>query len=292
MSDTETLTRDRLRARDANRRRTSAIRHAFLAALGFVLFYPLLWMLGSSFKRTDQIFSEAAPWTAQPTLDNYVRGWDATGLPFGWHIGLSLVICALTIVGNCLSCSLTAYAFARMRFPGRRVLFAVMLVTIMLPAHVTLIAQYSMFRTLGWVDTILPLVVPKFFAVEAFFIFLMVQFIRSIPVELDEAARIDGCGDFGIYARVILPLLTPALVTTAIFSFIWAYNDFFSQLIYLSSLDRLTVPLALRRFLDGAGHSDWGAMFAMSIISIVPVLVVFVLFQRRIVEGMATTGLK
>ncbi|GAA3872039.1 carbohydrate ABC transporter permease [Tessaracoccus defluvii] len=278
--------------RNANARRRSAVRHFFLICIGFVLMYPLLWMVSSSFKKQDEIFSSTSLVPEAPTLDNYIQGWTATGMPFGWHIAITLLICSLTIIGNCLSCSLTAYAFGRLRFRGRQVLFAVMLVTIMLPQHVTLIAQYAMFRALGWVDTILPLVVPKFFAVEAFFIFLMVQFIRSIPIELDEAARIDGCGDFAIYWRIIMPLLTPAMVTTAIFSFIWAYNDFFSQLIYLSSLDRLTVPLALRRFLDAAGHSDWGAMFAMSILSIIPVLIVFVLFQRRIVEGMATTGLK
>lgn len=278
--------------RDANLRRRSAVRHVFLGAAGFALLYPLLWMLGASFMHTDQIFSAASPVPTPPTIENYVRGWSATGLPFSWHILMSLAISALTIIGNVLSCSLTAYAFARLRFPGRQALFAVMLVTIMLPAHVTLIAQYAMFRQLGWIDTILPLVVPKFFAVEAFFVFMMVQFIRSIPVELDEAARIDGCGEFGTYWRVVLPLLKPALVTTAIFSFIWSYNDFFSQLIYLSSLDRLTVPLALRRFLDTSGSSDWGGMFAMSIISLLPVLIVFIVFQRRIVEGMATTGLK
>lgn len=278
--------------RDANLRRRSAARHLFLGAAGFALLYPLLWMLGASFMRTDQIFSAGSLVPMTPTLDNYAHGWSATGLPFSWHILISLAISVVTIVGNVLSCSLTAYAFARLRFPGRQALFAVMLVTIMLPGHVTLIAQYAMFRQLGWIDTILPLVVPKFFAVEAFFVFMMVQFIRSIPTELDEAARIDGCGEFGTYWRVVLPLLTPALVTTAIFSFIWSYNDFFSQLIYLSSLDRLTVPLALRRFLDTSGSSDWGGMFAMSIISLLPVLIVFIVFQRRIVEGMATTGLK
>jgi multiple sugar transport system permease protein len=162
----------------------------------------------------------------------------------------------------------------------------------MLPQHVTLIAQYAIFRDLGWIDTFLPLVVPKFLATDAFFVFLMVQFIRGLPRELYEAARIDGCGPFQIYLRIVLPLLRPALVTTAIFSFIWTYNDFFSQLIYLSSPENLTVPLALRSFLDASGQSEWGQMFAMSVVTLVPVVAMFVIFQRKIVAGMAHTGLK
>ncbi|HZX01840.1 carbohydrate ABC transporter permease, partial [Kribbella sp.] len=180
----------------------------------------------------------------------------------------------------------------RMTFVGRKTLFGLMLATLMLPAHVTLIAQYSIFRKLNWIDTFWPMIVPSFLATDAFFVFLMVQFIRSIPVELDDAARIDGCGYWGIYRRIILPLLSPALVTTAIFSFIWTWNNFFSQLIYLSTRTRLTVPVALRGFLDSTGSSEWGALFAMSVVTLVPVVVVFVVFQRRILAGMAHTGLK
>ncbi|MEV0283209.1 carbohydrate ABC transporter permease [Kribbella sp. NPDC050820] len=207
-----------------------------------------------------------------PSLANYRDGWTGLGSPFSLYLLNSLLICGLTIVGNVLSCSLAAYAFARMSFVGRRVLLGVMLGTIMLPQHVTLVAQYSIFRDLDWVDTYLPLVVPKFLGTEAFFIFLMVQ--------------------FQIYLRIVLPLLRPALVTTAIFSFIWSYNDFFTALIYVSDLAKLTVPLALRAFLDASGQSEWRQMFAMSIVTMVPVLAAFVFFQRRIVEGLATSGLK
>ncbi|TWD82965.1 carbohydrate ABC transporter membrane protein 2 (CUT1 family) [Kribbella amoyensis] len=283
------------RTRAANRqglmsRRTVA--HAAIILIGLVMVYPLVWMLSSSFEPTTEIFGSTSLVPKSPSLDNYSAGWSGPGAPFSVYLLNSLLICALTIVGNVLSCSLAAYAFARMSFVGRRVLFGVMLGTIMLPAHVTLIAQYSIFRDLGWVDTYLPLVVPKFLGTEAFFIFLMVQFIRGLPRELDEAARIDGCGVFQIYLRIVLPLLRPALVTTAIFSFIWSYNDFFTALIYVSDPARLTVPLALRTFLDSSGQSEWGQMFAMSLVTMVPVLVAFVLFQRRIVEGVATTGLK
>ncbi|MGH3656751.1 MAG: carbohydrate ABC transporter permease, partial [Micromonosporaceae bacterium] len=163
---------------------------------------------------------------------------------------------------------------------------------IMLPHHVTLIPQYAIFLELDWINTYLPLIVPKFLAVDAFFIFLMVQFIRGIPRELEDAAKVDGCGPVAIYWRIVLPLLTPALATTAIFTFIWTYNDFFTQLVYLSDTDMFTVPLGLRSFLDASGESSWGPMFAMSVLSLIPVCLIFAFFQRRLTEGISTTGMK
>jgi pectin-derived oligosaccharide transport system permease protein len=266
--------------------------HLGLAAGALVMLYPLLWMISASLQPNTEIFSDPGLVPQHPTLANYALGWTSTGVNFGVYIGNSLIICAAAVIGNTLTCSLTAYAFARLTFVGRKLLFGLMLATIMLPGHVTLIAQYSIFRSLNWIDTFWPMIVPSFLATDAFFVFLMVQFIRSIPVELDDAARIDGCGTWGIYRRIILPLLSPALVTAAIFSFIWTWNNFFSQLIYLSTRTRLTVPVALRGFLDATGSSEWGALFAMSVVTLVPVIVVFVVFQRRIVAGMAHTGLK
>jgi pectin-derived oligosaccharide transport system permease protein len=266
--------------------------HVGLTAGALIMLYPLLWMITASLRPNSEIFKDAGLVPEHPTLGNYALGWHSTGVNFGVYIANSLIICTAVVIGNVLTCSLTAYAFARLRFIGRKTLFALMLATIMLPGHVTLIAQYSIFRNLNWIDTFWPMIVPSFLATDAFFVFLMVQFIRSIPVELDDAARIDGCGAWGIYRRIILPLLTPALVTTAIFSFIWTWNNFFSQLIYLSTRTKLTVPVALRGFLDATGSSEWGALFAMSVVTLVPVVVVFVVFQRRILAGMAHTGLK
>ena len=266
--------------------------HVGLTVGALIMLYPLLWMITASLRPNTEIFKDAGSVPEHPTLANYALGWHSTGVNFGVYLANSLIICTAVVIGNVLTCSLTAYAFARLRFVGRKTLFALMLATIMLPGHVTLIAQYSIFRNLNWIDTFWPMIVPSFLATDAFFVFLMVQFIRSIPVELDDAARIDGCGAWGIYRRIILPLLTPALVTTAIFSFIWTWNNFFSQLIYLSTRTKLTVPVALRGFLDATGSSEWGALFAMSVVTLVPVVVVFVVFQRRILAGMAHTGLK
>jgi multiple sugar transport system permease protein len=165
-----------------------------------------------------------------------------------------------------------------------------MLMTLMLPYQVTLIPQYVLFHQLNWVNTFLPLVVPKFLAVDAFFIFLMVQFIRGIPRELDEAARLDGCGHWGIFRRVMLPLMGPALATTAIFTFIWTWSDFFTPLIYLTDPATYTVPVALRSFLDSTSGSNWGQMFAMSVVSLIPIFLAFLFGQRFLIKGIATTG--
>ncbi len=257
-----------------------------------IMIYPLLWLVSSSLKPGDEIFTTASLIPKQLTFSNYVDGWTGLEFPFGHFFLNSLLLCAGAIIGNLIACSMTAYAFGRLRFRFRNVWFAAMMATLMLPGHVTLVPQYILFSKLDWVNTYLPLITPKFLATEAFFVFLMVQFIRGLPRELDDAAKIDGCGTPGIYLRIVLPLLRPALVTTAIFTFIWTYNDFFSQLIYLSDARVFTVPLALTMFLDMTGESAWGAMFAMSVLSLIPVLVFFVIFQRMIIEGISTTGLK
>jgi multiple sugar transport system permease protein len=196
------------------------------------------------------------------------------------------------VVGNLFACSLAAYAFARMQFPFRKLLFALMLMTIMLPFHVTIVPQYIVFHHLGWVNTFYPLLVPKFLAVEGFFVFLLVQFIRGLPRELDDAAEVDGCGPFGVYWRIILPLMKPGLAVVAIFTFIWTWNDFFAPLLYLTSPQNYTVPLGLQSFLDATGESSWGAMFAMNILSLVPIFAIFLFAQKYLIRGIATTGLK
>ncbi len=267
-------------------------RHVTLAVLSAVMIYPLVWMLGSSFKPDTDILHELNPWPRDFTLANYIQGFSGGDVSFGRNFVNSIALSAIAVVGNVLACSVTAYAFARLRFPLRRAWFAVMLVTIMLPAHVLLIPQFFVYFRLGWVNTLLPLVVPKFLATDAFFIFLMVQFIRGIPRELDEAAAVDGCGHVGIFVRVVFPLLRPALITTAVFTFLWTYNDFFSQLIYLSSATSQTVPVALRSFLDSTGKAAYGQLLAMSTLSLVPTFIVFLVSSRRLVQGVATTGIR
>ena len=271
----------------------SILRHGLLIAAAFCMLYPLLWMVGSSFKPESLIFSQpgALPTTFDP--NNYIDGWTALRVSFTTFYMNSFIVAGLAVVGNLLACSLAAFAFARLEFRFKWLWFALMLGTLMLPYHVTLVPQYILFLKLGWVNTFLPLVVPKFLAVDAFFIFLMVQFFRGIPREIDEAAIMDGCGPWRIYWRIMLPLSTPVLATAAIFSFIWTYDDFLGPLIYLNDMRTWTVPLALRAFEDSSGGGSlYGELFAMSALSLVPVFVVFLAFQRLIIRGVALGALK
>lgn len=281
-------------ARRPRRRRygRTLLQQAVLCLASLAMLYPLLWMLASSMKPDNEIFGTASLWSEHFSLAAYVRGWTGLTVSFGTFFWNSLVISVLSVIGNAMTCSLAAYAFARLRFPLRYLWFSLMLGTLMLPYHVTLIPQYILFLNLGWVDTFLPLVVPKFMAVDAFFIFLLYQFFRGIPRELDEAAKMDGAGPWRIYLKIMLPLALPALTTTAIFTFIWTWDDFFGPLIYLNDAGNYTVQLGLRSFVDSTGKSDWSGLFAMSTVALIPVFVFFVIFQRLIVEGIATTGLK
>ncbi|MET0430334.1 MAG: carbohydrate ABC transporter permease [Microvirga sp.] len=265
--------------------------YAVLAAGAVIMIYPLVWMVLSSFKSDEEIFSNAASLPLRFSLESYVQGWTSTNPDFTRYFLNSFVICLGAVVGNVFACSLTAFAFARLRFPFRGTLFTIMLLTLMLPSHALLIPQYVLYARLDWVNTYLPLIVPKFLATDAFFIFLMIQFIRTIPRELDEAATIDGCGTFTLYRHIIFPLMRPAIITTIIFTFIWTYNDFFSQLIYLTSPGSLTVPVALRSLVDASGGA-YAQLLAMSVLSLVPTFITFLVFQRRLVEGISTSGLK
>jgi multiple sugar transport system permease protein len=256
------------------------------------MLYPALWMLSSSFKPSDQIFSDPGLWPKTFTLDNYINGWNALDTSFGTFFLNSFIVCMLTVIGNVLACSLAAYAFARLRFILKGFWFAVMLGTIMLPGSILIVPQYVLFKNLGWLNTFLPLTVPRFLATDAFFIFLLVQFIRTIPTELDDSAKIDGCGPLQLYWRIIMPLALPALATTAIFSFLVAWSDFFGPLIYLNDQSVYTVAVALRSFVDSTGTSDYGAVFAMGVLALIPVLIIFLIFQKLLIEGIATSGLK
>ncbi len=278
--------------RDRQNRNGRILKHIFLIIVSCVMLYPLFWLFASSFKPENEIFGSLTLWPSEFQFENYTKGWYALPISFTVFYVNSAIVTGLSVIGNLVSCSFAAYAFARLSFTGRSFFFALMMMTLMIPYHVVLIPQYVQFLNLGWVDTYLPLVVPRFLASDAFFIFLMVQFFRQLPRELDEAAMIDGCSPFKIYWAIILPLSLPAMGTAAIFSLIWVWEDFLAPLIYLNDIKSYTVPLALRLFLDQEGQSAYGQMFAMSVLSLVPVVIFFVLFQKLIVRGIATSGMK
>jgi len=266
--------------------------HILLCLCSLVMLYPLLWMFASSVRPNADIFQSISLWPAHWDFSAYPRGWSGLQISFGQFFWNSLIISVLSVTGNVISCSLAAYAVSRLHFPGRNLCFGLMLGTLMIPYQVTLVPQYILFLNLDWVNSFLPLVVPKFMAVDAFFIFLLTQFFRGLPRELDEAAVMDGCSPLRIYWSIILPLSTPALATAAIFTFIFTWDDFFGPLIYLTDIENFTVQLGLRGFLDSAGQSDWSAMFAMAVLTLLPVLALFLFFQRLLIQGIATTGLK
>ena len=287
-----TVVEDQSGNKRAWRRVRSVVAHVLLIAASILMLYPLLWMLAASVRPENEIFSSPSIIPSEISFDAFVRGMQGVRVHFSVFFINSFVIAILAVVGNLITCSLAAYAFARLEFFGRKFWFAMMLMTLMLPYQVVLIPQYVLFRQLGWVDTIMPLVAPKFLAVDAFFIFLMVQFFRGIPRELNEAAQMDGCSPWRIFWKIMLPLSLPVMTTTAIFTFIWTWDDFFAPLIYLNDMRQYTVTLGLRTFLDSTGVSDYGGLFAMSILSLVPIFIVFLLFQRLLIEGIATTGMK
>ncbi|HEY9076043.1 MAG TPA: carbohydrate ABC transporter permease [Anaerolineaceae bacterium] len=271
-----------------------ALSHLFIILLGLGMIYPILWMVISSFKPNNMIFSDPGLIPKAVTLENYVSGWKGyAGVTFGTFFTNSLLMCIAAIIGNLITCTMAAYAFGRLKFAGRNILFAIMMVTLMLPGHVTLVPRYILFNTFGWVGSYLPIIVPKFMATDAFFVFLLVQFIRSLPKELDEAAIIDGCGKFGVFINIIVPLTVPALVTTALFTFLWTWDDFFNQLLYLTHPQIFSVSRALRTFVGDAGAvSNWGGALAMGTLSLIPPFILFFSLQKYFVQGISTTGIK
>lgn len=267
--------------------------HVTASALGFVMIYPLLWMLSSSFKGPSEIWTNIRSLIPNEIVfQNYIDGWQGfAGISFATFYKNSLIVTSISTVAAVFSSALVAYGFSRIRFAGRKVWFALMLVTMMLPIQVQIIPQYIVFSKLKLIDSFIPLVLPQFFG-GPFFIFMMVQFIRGLPIELDEAAEIDGCGRAGIFFQIILPLIIPALVTAAIFSFYWNWDDFLAPMIYLNDPHLYTQSIAMRSFADPSSVTNWGAVFAMGILGLIPVFVIFILFQKYLVEGISTTGLK
>lgn len=291
---TDRATSAKLRSQARRRGRLRSILfHAFSLLVLAVILYPALWMLMSSFKPSADIIGSVSLIPTNGSFDNYLTALKGIGgISFWTFAANSLVLALASVLGVVVSCSITAYAFARTDFPGRRVMFACMIATMLLPFHVVIIPQYIVFNQLGMINTYWPLLLGKFLAADAFFVFLMIQFMRGLPRELDEAARIDGAGHVRTFVSVILPLMKPALVTSSIFAFIWSWNDFFGPLLYLKEPATYTMPLALRLYVDQTSTSDYGAQMAMAILALLPVVLFFVAFQRYLVAGVATQGLK
>ncbi|MCY4092655.1 MAG: carbohydrate ABC transporter permease [Caldilineaceae bacterium] len=265
-------------------------------AVGVVLFMlPVVWLVGGSLKPVEQVFTVPPTFFPRPLLwSNYAEA--LAKFPFWVGLKNTMTIVVGVLVGRVLTASLVAYGFARLRFPGRGALFIIVLATMMIPYHVVLIPQYLIFRHLDWLNTVLPIVVPNWFGGGAFFIFMLRQFFRTLNNEIDEAARIDGCGYFSTLWQVILPQSLPAIGTLAIFTFMWEWNDFLAPLIYLNTPDKMTLAVALRQwqFDTDATYREatWPELMVMSTVLTIPPVMVFFFLQRRFIQGVVITGVK
>ena len=271
----------------------AGIRYAILIAVGLVMIYPLLWLVGASFKSNTEIFTNPSFIPMEPTLDGFIRGWEtSTPYNFGHFYWNTFLMVFPKVVGTAISCTLVAYGFARFEFPGKKLLFGCLIAVLLLPDVVTRIPQYLVFRDLGWLDTYLPMWVPSALAADAFFVFMLVQFLRAIPRDMEEAARIDGANTFQVLIFVVVPMLAPAIVSVCLFQFMWTMNDFLGPLIYISSVATYPISLALQLSIDATESFSWNKILAMTVISLAPSLVVFFLAQKHFIRGVATGGTK
>lgn len=271
----------------------SLLYHGLILVLGITMLYPILWLIASSFKIHSEIFQNVSSLIPhQFNFDNYIQGWKGfSNISFYTFFKNSFIITITATLGQVATSAVTAYGFARVKFVGKKFWFMLMLSTMLLPREVLMIPRYIVINAIGWINTFKPLIIPRFLPMP-FFVFLIYQFIQGIPKELDEAATIDGCGDYAIFFRIILPNIKPVLITTFIFQFCWTWQDFLSPLLYIQSNNLYPVSLALKLFSDPSMVTNWGAMFAMAVLSLIPPFILFIIFQRYLVKGISTTGLK
>lgn len=273
---------------------SSVLRYLILTIVAIVMIYPILWLVGASFKTNTEIFTEIGFIPKRIDFTPYIEGWNTrTEYTFSTYFMNTFQIVIPKIIFCLISSTLTAYGFARFNFKFKNVLFALLMATMFLPAVVTRIPLYIFWKQFNMLDTYIPLIAPTVFAQEPFFVFMLVQFLRSIPRDLDEAATMDGCNSFQILWRILLPQLKPALISCIIFQFVWSFNDFLGPLIYVSSVDKYPVALALKMSIDtSSGVVAWNQILAMSLISLLPALILFFSAQKYFVEGVTSSGIK
>ncbi|MCI8888151.1 MAG: carbohydrate ABC transporter permease [Hungatella sp.] len=268
-------------------------RYFILIVIGIGMIYPMIWMIGASFRDNNaEIFSSIGFIPKNPTVQGYLDGWNATNYSYGHYMINTYKFVIPKVLGTVVSATITAYAFTRFRFKGRGFWYGLMLATLFLPQVVLNVPQFLLFTKMGWVDSYLPLVVPSFFACDTYFVFMMVQFMRSVPKELEEAAEIDGCNSLQRLILIMVPMVQPAVVSSALFQFMWSSNDFMGPLIYINSTRKFPAALGLRLFMDTETGFQWNKVLALSIITILPSLIVFFLAQDQFVEGISAGGVK
>ncbi len=272
----------------------SVLFHVVTCGIGLLMIYPLLWLFASSMKSNDTMFKNAYSLIPEvfDMATNYRSAWTGVGgVSFLTFLGNTVFVTVVGMAG-CVTVSLfAAYAFTRIKFKGSNFWFSCVMITMMIPSQVMVVPQYIILKKMHLVDTRVALILPWFFG-AAFFIFMLVQFFRGIPMELDEAAKIDGCGRIEILFRILVPVVKPAIMTASIFAFYWIWQDFFQPLIFMSTTKKFTLSLALNMFLDPSTYNNYGGLFAMSVLSLLPTIIFFIIFQRYLVDGIAMDGIK
>jgi oligogalacturonide transport system permease protein len=269
------------------------VRYAALGLVALVMLYPLLWLVGASFKSNTEIFTQIGFLPSRIDFGAYAKGWKtSTEYTFATYFLNSFAIVIPRIIVTVISCVFVAYAFARFEFFGKKFLFGIMVGTMMLPLIVLRLPQYLMFKHLGWLDTYIPIILPSAFATDTFFVFMLVQFLRGIPRDMEEAAQIDGCNAIQMLWHIIVPLLKPAIISVIVFQFIWTMNDFMGPLIYLASVEKYPVSLALKMSIGATEEVEWANVIAISVVALIPSVMVFFAAQKHFIEGAASSGIK
>lgn len=267
--------------------------YIFMALFGIIMVYPIIWLFFSTFKTNAEIFGSSKLLPESFDWSGYINGWIGNGrVTYATYFKNTFLLVIPVVLFTVLSSSLVAYGFARFHFPLKKTLFTILIATLMLPNAVILIPRYTLFNQLGWLNSYLPFYMPALFACYPFFIYQLIQFFRSMPKDLDESAYIDGCGTFRVLWNILLPLMKPALFSAGLFQFMWTWNDFLNPLIFINSVNKYPLSLALRMSLDIGANVAWNQVLAMALVSIIPMILLFFLAQKYFVEGIATTGLK
>ncbi len=272
----------------------AGIRYLILVIGAIIMLYPMLWLVGASFKTNSEIFTSIGIIPKRLDFTPYIKGWKTgTEYTFGTYFKNSFKILIPKVIFTIISCSLTAYGFARFNFPFKKQFFGLLISTLLLPQVILRIPTYLLWKKFGLLDTHASLFINSAFAVDGFFVFMLIQFFRSIPRELDESAIVDGCNSFQVFIWILLPLMKPALISVGLFQFMWTMNDFMGPLIYISSVEKYPVSIALKMCIDTtSGTFEWNQVIAMSIIALLPSIILFFSAQKYFIEGITTTGIK
>ena len=282
-----------------NRKKTkktakTVLSYLVIAVIGLVLLYPILWMFFAAFKSNDEIFGSTKLLASHYSMKNFIEGWKGSGtMSYATYFRNTFLLVIPVTLLTLVSSTLVAYGFARFNFPFKKALFSLLIATLMLPNAVIIIPRYTLFAKFGWIDTYIPFYALAALACYPFFIFMLVQFLRGLPRDLDESAYIDGCGPFQCFIQILLPLLKPALFSAGLFQFLWTWNDFYNQFIFINSPKKFTLSLGLRLSIDASTEAvKWNEVMAMSVCSIIPLFILFFCAQKYFVDGIATSGIK